>query len=376
MRDPIQLALDRRLQGLGMADSLKQGIRERAALLPGKAPLRLKISLRLALILALLALTITAFALTRGFGLFELMGSVLPHFSQVRPEAEALLRRDLAFYRFPHVDVAIREAAYDGRYLRVAYSVRDRAAAETLDEPGKSLIEGRKDIYDFQAAKQDGIWWSTMDWAEVEGQHVYPLGMAISLAGPENGEAISWVQFDVRDMDLPDTFSVLLPVKGYDTPRELMFTMDKGDMSSVYHLKPPPDKRIGNYVVHIEDIIISPIRTYITAHILVDSGAAPEEIWAIASKWANSATLSGEDGSQPQQWADTASGPLDNMTWVRLELPDGSVDYEDRIPDPAKPVTMQVLPEFTPPQEYPAVFRYGHSDTDFILIPFTRLNTN
>lgn len=225
---------DEQLQYLTMTEGMKNRVRMRmqggrAALLPRRR------MLSLALMMLLLVGTLTAFALTRGFGLFELMGTVLPHFSTVRPEAEELVQRNLAFYSFEHVDVAIREAAYDGRYLRVAYSITDRAATEPLDEPGRDLTSGRQDNYQFDAAVKDEIRWSTLDWAMADGKDLNPMGMSFSVAGPNNGEAITWVQFDVRDGELPDTITVQLPIRGMDTPKELEFTMDKSGMQHIYY---------------------------------------------------------------------------------------------------------------------------------------------
>lgn len=123
--------------------------------------------LRLVVVLVLLMGTLTAFALTRGFGLFEMMGSSInPEYSAVRPEARELLQTDLARYSFDHVDVVIQEALYDGRYLRVAYRVRDRAATEPLGENGtdvERLITKGEPFFRFPAAELDKISWSTLD---------------------------------------------------------------------------------------------------------------------------------------------------------------------------------------------------------------------
>ena len=361
---------DERLAHITMSEGLKHRVRQ-AIQREQRTPYRR--TLRVALAAVLLLGTLTALALSGGFGLFELMGTVLPHFANVRPEADTLVQRNLAHYRFEHVDVDIREAAYDGRYLRVAYAITDRAATAPLDTPGTSLVDGRMENYPFTAANQDGIWWTTLDWAELNGQHVNPLGMTISVAGPNNGEAITWVQFDVQGLELPSTFTVRLPIRGSDTPHELEFTMDKSGMEHVFPLAPPPDKRVGNYVISIQDITVSPIRTYITLHLIIDPGVDMEEAWDIAGRWVTAATLSDADGKNPQQWADTGFGPVDNTEWVRIDLTDGKFDYEDRIIDPDKPVTMMVFFEFTPPEQYPDAFRLGHSEQDFILIPFTRL---
>lgn len=375
MNKSLRQHADERLGTLVMTEGMKQKVRDR---FKGQQPSRLPSRRFLQVVLALLLLlaTLTAFALTRGFGLFELMGTVMPHFATVRPEAEELLHRDLAFYSFEHVDVAITEAAYDGRYLRVAYSITDRAAKEPLDEPGKDLMSNRPNLYDFKAAFQDKINWSTLDWAEVNGEHVNPLGMSFSVAGPNPGEAITWVQFDVRGIDLPDPFTVRLPIRGWDTPKELDFTMDKTGMQNIFFLKPPPDKRIGKYVVHVQEVMITPIRTYITLHLLMDPGLTPEEIWKLTNPWGGAASiLSNADGSKPLQFTDTGYGPIDNMIMERVELLNGEFDYQDRVVDPNKPVTMLVIPEYSPPENYPEAFRLGHSEKDFILIPFEKLTS-
>lgn len=374
MKHNIKHSLDKRLQGLQMSENLKQAIKNQAAGSSPRHVLSRKITLRLALVLILLAATLTAFAITRGFGLFDLMGAVMPHFSDVRPEAEELLRRELAFFSFEHVDVSIREAAYDGRYLRVAYSVTDRSAAAPLDEPGKSLTSDRPDTYQFTAAEQDGIWWSTLDWAEAGEENLNPRGMSFSVAGPNNGEAITWVQFDVQDIDLPDTFPVRLPIRGRDTPEELTFTMDKSGMKHIFHLNPPPDKRIGSYVVRVHEVMVSPIRIYITLYLMMDPGLAPDEIWQLASPWGSWKTvLSDADGGNSRAITDTGIGPIDNMELFMWEAEDGQIKYEDRITDPEKPVTMQAVLEFSPPDQYPGVFRLGFDKSNYIIIPFEKL---
>ncbi len=362
---------DERLQHVVMGEALRNKVRLDIRDAKKRPQLGRKLTTML-LAGALLLSSLTAFALTRGFGLFELMGTVLPHMSTVRPEADKLVQKNLSAYSFDHVDVAVKEAAYDGQYLRVAYSIKDRAATAPLGEVGKHL-QMEMDFH-FDAAEKDGVWWSTLDWALINGQDVNPLGMTFSVAGPENGEAITWVQFDVRELDLPDTFTVRLPLKGQDTPKELNFTMTKGDMSDVYRLTPPKDKRIGNYVVHIDEVVVSPIRTYLTVHLIVDAGVPAKECWNIADDWMT-ASLAMEDGSNPQQWTDTAYGAKDNMDWVRVDNDNGSYTYMDQIKDPTKPVTMQVLPEFAPPETYPEAFRLGYDADNFILIPFVKQDT-
>jgi len=363
---------DEQLAHVTMTEGMKHRVRQRIKYKEKRFSLPRRTLLRLVLITLLSLATLTAFAFSRGMDLYQLMGTILPHFATVRPEAGDLLQKDLVSYSFPHVDVAVREAAYDGRYLRVAYSVRDRAATAPLDTPGTSLTSDRPDIYQFEAAMKDGVWWATMDFALVEGHNVNPLGMSFSIAGENNGEAISWVQFDVKGLDLPDPFTVHLPFRGYDTPKELEFQMTKAGMQDIFYLQPPPDKRIGNHLVRVHEVLVTPIRTYVSLHLVFDPGTSVEECWRVTNLWMGNGTLARPDGSDPQRWADTASGPYHNMDWVRIDLPGDQFDYEDRIPNPDKPVTMQVLPEFTPMSPYPEAFRLGFDEDNFILIPFIK----
>ena len=64
-----------------------------------------RLSLALAVALALVLLTAVAFALTRGFGLFDLMSQhKTEEFTVVQPEAYELLKTDLAQARFGDMD--------------------------------------------------------------------------------------------------------------------------------------------------------------------------------------------------------------------------------------------------------------------------------
>ncbi|HOQ63448.1 MAG TPA: hypothetical protein PKZ39_05725, partial [Clostridia bacterium] len=71
---------------------------------------------------------------------------------------------------------------------------------------------------------------------------------------------------------------------------------------------------------------------------------------------------------------DTGIGPIDNMASFMRKKEDGNLEFEDRITDPEKPVTMLVVPEFSPPDQYPEAFRLGFDEDNYIIIPFERLD--
>lgn len=355
---------DTRLAALCMTEDIKRRVRLRMK--ENKGPRRGagRMSLRLILALALLLMTATAFALTDGFGIFKMMGQHYPELSRVQPQAEDMLQKDLASYSFPHVDVAVTEAVYDGKYLRVAYSVRDREAAERF--PDETLMD-EASYQGFPAAAKDGISWQTMDWAEVDGQRVYPLGYSNSMAGPNPGEVISWVQFDLSGAQLSDRFAVRLPFRFKDSPKELDFTMDKGGLKDVYSLKLPADRRAGNHLIRVTEALFTPIRVYLSVDLIFDAGVTMEEVADTTWTWMGEAKLTDAEGENPLIKADWAAGFTGNHAWAQND----QGEWEDQIVDPTKPVTSIVINEFVPLETYPDALRFGVKD-DSILIPHVK----
>ena len=84
-----------------------------------KRPLRV-LAITLALVICLAG---TALAVGNGlnlFNFFEVIGSPNP---TVQPEAYTLTAHDVASYSFEHTDVAVREAAWDGRVLSCCHDL-------------------------------------------------------------------------------------------------------------------------------------------------------------------------------------------------------------------------------------------------------------
>lgn len=355
---------DRQLQALRMEEGLKQRVRQRAA---ERSALR-RPPLRLILAAALILISLGAFALTRGFGLFHMMGEHLTEAQRtVRPEAYEMLQTNLSSYSFEHVDVSVREAVYDGKYLRVAYSVVERARKTPFAaEPGP--VENLRN-WRFEAAEKDGISWETLDWCGIGGEHYNPLGSTGSYTTDQPGEILSWVQFDLSYAELPERFTVSLPLRGMDTPPELQFTMSSA-LVGVKRLQLPPPARAGRYQIRVTEAMVSPIRIYMSAELVVDAGVPVEDCQRLMNRWMMDAQLHSSDGSIHYPLAEQAgAGMTGNVRYEEIRLPDGSAAFEDRIIDPAKPVTLIARHEFTPGEQYLDGFRYGISDAESILIP-------
>lgn len=353
---------DTRLAALCMTEDIKRQVRLRMKENRGSRRGAGRMSLRLVLALALLLMTATAFALTDGFGIFKMMGQVNPDYAKVQESAEGMVQKDLAFYSFPHVDVAVGEAVYDGKYLRVAYSVHERDALEHFTQEQIDTWP-----FNFEAAERDGVWWDTLDYCDINGEHFYPLGSTGTVPGPRPGEIISWVQFDLTEARLPDPFRVRLPFRFKDSPKELDFTMDKGGLKDVYKLKLPADQRAGNHLIRVTEALFTPIRVYLSIDLIFDAGVTMEEVADTTWTWMGEAKLTDAEGKNPLTKADWAAGFTGNHAWAQND----QGEWEDQIVDPTKPVTSIVINEFVPLETYPDALRFGVKD-DSILIPHVK----
>lgn len=258
-----------------------------------KRPLRV-LAITLALVICLAG---TALAVGSGlnlFNFFEVIGSPNP---TVQPEAYTLTAHDVASHSFEHTDVAVREAAWDGRVLRILYSVRDRTVDRVFTDD--DIWTGN---YDLPGARQDGI---TADWGcdylYVNGVSLCLTGGMASRAGSEPGEVLVALESDLveriasekADITLGDTFEVWLPIIGMggkdETPADLHFTVKNTDLAGVRHIALPEKTVLADGTeIAITNFMITPIRIYIQATVTLPAGLTDEEIdsyvWGISKE--------------------------------------------------------------------------------------------
>ncbi len=360
MNKNFRQAVDARLSGMTMHMGMKAQVLS-AIEKEGETAMKKKIPAAavIALVLLLAALA-TAMALTNGFGLFDLMGKDKKEvFSTVQPDAYALLKKDLASYSFEHVDVTIKEAVFDGRYLRVVYATRDRSATEPFQV---DFDTEQAESFTFDAANKDHINWIVMDWCLINGEHVDPLGECGTYAGEGNGEIVAWEQFDLSQLTLGDTFTVELPIRNTkDTPKELSFTLSSVNLPGVYHVQPTEETKIGDYSAKISEFLISPIRIYVDLQLTVDAGVSMERCGKIMNQWMMDGKLSGEAGKNELTVSGCSAGYTENTLW-------SDKDFADHIVDNTKPVKIIVHFEFLTSSGYSDMFQLAAGD-DSILIP-------
>ena len=85
--------------------------------------------------------------------------------------SEQYIVHDLAEAHYDHCDIAVKEAAYDGRSLYVLYSIRDRTVEHPLgewdDQSGKRLLLDGEEASPGRTADQVG-WWTDALWINVQ----------------------------------------------------------------------------------------------------------------------------------------------------------------------------------------------------------------
>ena len=377
MKKDFKALTDARLSGLKVDANLKQrilsDIKHRE-----EPQVKKKLSLSAAIALAIILVTAAAFALTEGFGLFDLMATYMtPEYATVQPEAHDLLKKDLATAEFDHVTVTVKEAVYDGRYLRIVHSTKDKAATAPFDE--KTVGELSNGNFVFEAAEKDGVWWSSVDSVEANGQHLNPLGSAGVVAGPGNGETIAWIQYDMSEIDPGDSLEVNIPIRGRQSleKKELAFTLDMTELPGVYHVREVPEKDFGDYSLKITNFQISPIRVYLDFDLTFKPGVPMEKVEEIMGSWAlgEKMTLGDAKGEIVLKPADFGGWGYyqDERLNTEFKMEEGADYGHDVIIDAARPVVGLVLGEYLTQEKYPDTFVLTNG-TDVIEIPNLKAN--
>ncbi|MHC1786464.1 MAG: hypothetical protein AB9880_05345 [Christensenellales bacterium] len=346
MKNKLKEELNARLSGLTMSEALKRRVLDQVRK-EEEPVMKRKISLSAIIAVALIAVAAAAFALTDGFGLFDLMGQgKREEFAVVQKEAYDLMQKNLASASFDHVDVTVTEAVYDGKYLRIVHSTRERDAQAPFDDA--KVYNGD---FRFEAAEKDGVSWNSLDWAIVNGENVNPLGEAGVHAGKQNGETLAWIQYDLSGMDVGDELTVDLPIRGKKSieNKELSFTMPVKDLPGVRRISPVPDVGFSDYSLHVAEMLISPIRVYARVEMTADAGVTSERCDEIMWKWAMDGVLRDEGDDKPY----TSSGGGSSRYLGNAEY---AGDFKIKIVDETKPTRFMVEFEFLTRESYPDTF--------------------
>ncbi len=106
----------------------------------------------------------------------------------------------------------MKEAVYDGRYLRIAHATRDKSATKPFDKKTEEDVWNGN--FELRAATMDEVSWASMDYAFVNGHNLNPSGAPGWFIGPGNGETIAWIQYDMSEIEAGDKLEVVLAHQG------------------------------------------------------------------------------------------------------------------------------------------------------------------
>ena len=327
-----------------------------------KRPLRV-LAITLALVICLAG---TALAVGSGLNLFNFFEDIGSPSPTVQPEAYTLTAHDVASHSFEHTDVAVREAAWDGRVLRILYSVRDRTVDRVFTD--EDIWDGN---YDLPGARQDGI---TADWGcdyvYVNGVSLCMTGYMASRAGSEPGEVLVALESDLveriasekADITLGDTFEVWLPIIGMggkdETPADLHFTVKNTDLAGVRHIALPEKTVLADGTeIAITNFMITPIRIYIQATVTLPAGLTDEEI--AAHVWG----ISQERTPFGQEIVDGGRGIINAPKQEFVSKDDGTSYVAYHMPEGERPV-MSCAYVLSTSDSYPEVFRLTIDGTE------------
>lgn len=320
-----------------------------------KRPLRV-LAITLALVICLAG---TALAVGSGLNLFNFFEDIGSPNPTVQPEAYTLTAHDVASYSFEHTDVAVREAAWDDRVLRILYSVRDRTVDRVFTDD--DIWTGN---YDLPGARQDGI---TADWGcdylYVNGVSLCLTGWMASRAGSEPGEVLVALESDLveriasekADITLGDTFEVWLPIIGMggkdETPADLHFTVKNTDLAGVRHIALPEKTVLADGTeIAITNFMITPIRIYIQATVTLPAGLTDEEIDSYV--WG----ISKESTQFGQEIVDGGRGVTNAPKQEFVNKEDGTVYTANHLPEGERAV-LRYEYVLSTSDSYPEVFR-------------------
>lgn len=236
--------------------------------------------------LLLLALATIAVATLLHIDVFNIYtGRVYSQDLPRQEQADTLVERPLLTLSFAHVDVTVRQAAYDGHELRILYSMRDRDATEPISNRSVESYE-----WVTPAAQQDRLT-TVGDWIEIDGQMDFPYDQ-LALPGEAPGEMLYFVSLEPKDKTLKDrvSFEVGLPLM-WDAdnrfkivPDGMRFTVHTAQLGEVTRNAEPVRAIIDGAEFSLDDGSFSPISAALT---LIISGKTTEELDAISQAWGN-----------------------------------------------------------------------------------------
>ena len=306
-------------------------------------------------VLAVLALAALGVAAALSPGVFSFLWGQHDPNSYVQENAAGLLKTDLPSISREHVEIIIREAAYDGKELRVVYSVRDKNATRlytTSTWDDVTLLS--------EAARLDGLG-AICDWVMVNGQDP-DLSEAGTLTGDRPGELLFYIQSLLADQDIhpKGDFTVGLPLEwGTDpstgryrpyVPPELTFTLNAEEAMRLLRTATPAETTVEGIRIEITEATFSPVTGALYLRL---TGPDKDKLENSVSLWWGQAQLFTREGVQmgicSPEYMDSNNWQEGILLKIDVVPPEAwpeemifSIPDENGKPDPARQIPVKL----------------------------------
>lgn len=330
----VQRAIDASLSSLRVTDRDRNNIMNQVR--EGK---KMKKKLSAAFVLTMTLVLVATVALAATLLSQDVFKMTMGH---TPDNAKALTQYDLGTFKVGDAEITIKEAAYDGMSLYVAYSVRDTKAAELVGKAYDEYGDGIRypDDADWERYYKLGIRnWADTIW--VDGVETgMPQGTTGNqIGGEQPGEIIFYNQYRLDSIDMYLTgknVEITLPLgakpenqaeyydkeKGaYIIPKTgvISFTMDCSSRDQVVTETPNAEMKGKDWDAKITKAVYSPIQMYVT----VDWSLHKDVFDAFIAK---NGTAHIEDGVK--YWDYTAMDVCDDVSSLVLVDGDGKKVFE------------------------------------------------
>ena len=227
----------------------------------------------------LLAATVAAAATLLARNVFDVTMGDIPQ------NAAVLTQHNLARETVGHVEISVKEAAYDGISLYILYGIRDLTATEPLgaidNEIGTRSL--RQEDYDRIAELNVG-WWLDNLWIDGVKVSMPNMSHMEGLPGEENGEALYYAMFRLDQENLflsGKDVEIAMPIGEYQDYETLVwdegtgklakpekglitFRMDCSGREQVTTTEPNILMEGPNWSAKASRVVYSPLQLYIT----------------------------------------------------------------------------------------------------------------
>ena len=311
----------------------------------------------LAVILSTVILLGTAALAGSSWGLLDKLAAQLG--TQVSPQVQELMQRDLFKTVVNNVEITVREAGYDGRTLMVRYGYRILDDENIYDNRRVAEAEGElyahginRHIYQLWIDGQgvqapDG--WGVTEGSEIPGEIIYSDYFRLDHAGVclnKSTQITLPLAEQLTDAELHALWSASDKLWSKPDHGTITFTYDARDIQSrIKTLKPDQRLALSQGTARTEEICFTPLMTYITLELQADEDALA--VWAaehdqngrmIFDDWLDSLALVDKDGDPVfpvgtglyayVNETDHAGQFEDVQQWVEFTYP-----YMENIPD-------------------------------------------